>query len=580
MTRNLVSLTVMSFLLASCGGGGETSPVLVSSPQIHTPTTTTVIDKRYKFEPFAYTHMLPTGETTVSYRLGEFKSSDQFAKTYKYKIEDYGFFEATVKGLNNGCPRSECGEEYAPPGPWNQRPYQIIESDINRDGYKDFYVFETIHGSREQSPNDLVHAFINDGQGHFKLANATVFATGAACIRQGGIGPQATAAKNKISDCGYSTGSTRHALVADFNNDGTDDIFGSMTLHLSDKGTLYNKTLSNIPDYFRSSHMSPLFTHDQYAADATGDKHIDIFIPSTHTTEKGFWGDGTKIAGCSECIATVPWSLLVNDGTGKFTLNQNFPIMGVGKDHPLVRQYMPHNDPSKGVLWGGNVEKMWATTAAIADFDRDGYPDVVVGWFNPRATETWGLGKNSAGAVYYNDGKNDWRNRPIMSLPASFYNNNGNANDIEVMDFDEDGWIDIIVASTKHSPYYEGRILQFFRNNRDGTFSDVTTSVHPSPEKYANGTGTALWNGEGQITLRDFNGDGRLDIVDSNTYTYVLLNDGYGKFTMYDTNNFPRVTGSDGTYFPIKIDLNYGFIGYGNTCAADRCTTSYFQVKQ
>ena len=580
MTRNLVSLVAMSILLASCGGGGsETPPVLVSSPQVYTPTTT-ALDNRYKFEPFAYTLMLPTGETTVSYRLGDFKSSDQFAKTYKYKIEDYGFFEVSVKGLNNGCPRSECGEEYAPPGPWNHRPYQIIESDINRDGYKDFYLFETIHGSRDQSPNDLVHAFINDGRGHFQLSNTTVFATGTACTRQGGIGPQALTAKNKNSNCGYSTGSTRHALVADFNNDGMDDIFGSMTLHLSDKGVLHNKTLSNIPDYFRSSHMGALFTHDQYAGDATGDKHIDIFIPSIHTAEKGFWGDGTKIDGCSECIATVPWSLLVNDGTGKFSLNQNFPIMGVGKDHPLVRQYMPHNDPNKGILWGGNVEKMWATTTAIADFDKDGHPDVVVGWFNPRATETWGLGKNSAGAVYYNDGKNDWRNRPIMSLPASFYNNNGNANDIEVMDFDEDGWIDIIVASTKHSPYYEGRILQFFRNNKDGTFSDVTNTVHPAPEKYANGTGTPLWNGEGQIILRDFNGDGRLDIVDSNTYTYVLLNNGYGKFTMYDPHNFPRVTGSDGTYFPIKIDLNYGFIGYGTTCAADKCTTSYFQVKQ
>ncbi len=580
MNRNLVLLAAMSILLASCGGGGsETPPVLVSSPQVYT-LTTTAVDNRYKFEPFAYTYMLPTGETTVGYRLGDFKSSDQFAKTHKYKIEDYGFFEVSVKGLNNGCPRSECSEEYAPPGPWNHRPYQIIESDINRDGYKDFYLFETIHGSRDQSPNDLVHAFINDGRGHFQLSNTTVFATGTACIRQGGIGPQALVAKNKNSNCGYSTGSTRHALVADFNNDGMDDIFGSMTLHLSDKGVLHNKTLSNIPDYFRSSHMGPLFTHDQYAGDATGDKHIDIFIPSTHTAEKGFWGDGTKIAGCSECIATVPWSLLVNDGTGKFSLNQNFPIMGVGKDHPLVRQYMPHNDPNKGILWGGNVEKMWATTTAIADFDRDGHPDVVVGWFNPRATETWGLGKNSAGAVYYNDGKNDWRNRPIMSLPASFYNSNGNANDIEVMDFDEDGWIDIIVASTKHSPYYEGRILQFFRNNRDGTFSDVTNTVHPAPEKYANGTGTALWNGEGQIILRDFNGDGRLDIVDSNTYTYVLLNEGYGKFTMYDTNNFPRVTGSDGTYFPIKLDLNYGFIGYGSTCTTDRCTTSYFQVKQ
>ena len=170
MNRNLVSIVIISLLLAACGGGTSSSPALVtvSPAQIPVPTpTASTVDKRHKFEPFSYTYMLPTGETSVRYQLGEFKSSDQFLKSANFKIEDYGFFEATVTGLNNGCPRSECGEEYAAPGPWNHRPYQIIESDINQDGYKDFYLFEWIHGSRADAPDDLIHAFINDGQGHF-----------------------------------------------------------------------------------------------------------------------------------------------------------------------------------------------------------------------------------------------------------------------------------------------------------------------------------------------------------------------------------------------------------------------------
>ena len=579
-TRLTALCSVTAFLVGCAGGGGTINTPSTTVISTSAPVTTTTVDTRIKFDPIVRKDSLPSGDTTITYKVGDYVPTDNFPKTEKYKIVDYGFMEVTIKGLNNGCPRSECGEEYAPPGPWNHRTSQVIESDINGDGKKDFYLFEGIHGSRDQAPNELVHAFINDGQGHFKLTDSTVFATGIGCIRQGGTGPQALAAKNKNSECGYSTGSTRHALVADFNNDGMDDIFGSMTLHLSDKGVLYNKTLSNIPDYFRSSHMGALFTHDQYAGYATNNKSLDVFIPSTHTAEKGFWGDGTKIDGCSECVATVPWSLLVNDGTGKFALNQNFPIMGVGKDHPLLAGMMPHNgDPSKGILWGGKVEALTATTASIGDFNKDGHGDIAIGWFNPRATETWGLGKNSAGAVYYNDGKNDWRNRPIVPLPANWFGANGNANDMEVMDFNGDGWPDIVLASTKHQPYYEGRVVQFFKNNKDGTFTDVTTQVHPGVTKYENGTGTPLWNGEGQLRLVDFNHDGHLDIVDTVHYSYVLINDGKGNFTVYDHTKFPKV-GGERLLFPVEIDgkYQYDFISYKTDCTGDQCTTSYYQV--
>jgi len=585
MKRNLVSLAVTSALLAGCAsGGGGSQPLVSAAPPQTVPPTSTTNDKRYDFDPFSYTYNLPTGETTVSYRVGEYRSSDQFPKTEKYKIEDYGFFEATVKGLNNGCPESECGVEYSPPGPWNHRPYQIIESDINNDGHMDFYLFEWIHNSRADAPDDLIHAFINDGSGHFKLSNNIVFDGGKACVSSGAEFPEqfggavGALPKDRNSECGYQLGVVRHVLVADFNNDGVDDIFGGMVLHLSDDGKLYNKTLTNLPEYFRKDHMDPLFTHDQYAGDATGDGNIDIFMPSKLSAVPGKWLDGTEIDSCNECVASAPWSLLVNDGLGNFTVNQNFPILGVGENHPLLRSSLYRE--GKGILWGGGVEALWATTAAIGDFDKDGFGDIAVGWFNPRVTETWGLGVNSAGAVYYNDGNNDWRNRPIVPLPANWYGANGNANDMEVMDFDGDGWLDIVLASTKQEPYYQGRVVQFFKNNKDGTFIDVTTTVHSNPSLYENGTGTSLWNGEGQLRILDFDHDGDLDIVDTNTHTYVLINDGTGKFSMYDHTKFPRVNGSDGTYYPVEIDgkYQYDFIGYANSCNEDSCTTSYFQV--
>lgn len=586
MKRNLISAAVVSVLLAGCASGGGSPPVAsVSVPPTQTPAPAPVAaDNRYNFEEFSYSYDLPTGETTVSYRVGEHRPSDQFPKTEKYKIADYGFFEATIKGLNNGCPREECGEEYAAPGPWNHRPYQIIETDINGDGHKDFYLFEWNHNSRADAPDDLIHAFINDGAGHFKLSNDTVFDTGKACTSSGAEfpaqfgGAPGALPKERNSLCGYQIGVPRHILVADFNNDGMDDIFGGMVLQLSDNGKLYNRTLTNLPEYLRTDHIDPLFTHDQYAGDATGDGNLDIFIPSKLSAVPGKWLDGSNIDGCPQCVASAPWTLLVNDSKGNFSLNQNFPMMGVGIDHPLLGSYMRSHE--KGILWGGSVEALWATTAAIGDFDKDGFGDIAVGWYNPRVTETWGLGKNSAGAVYYNDGNNDWRNRPIVPLPENWYGANGNANDMELMDFDGDGWLDIVLASTKHEPYYAGRVIQFFKNNKDGTFSDVTTTAHSTPSLYENGTGTPLWNGEGQLSLKDFDHDGDLDIVDSNSHTYVLLNEGDGKFKMYDHKNFPRLQNSDGTYFPVEIDgkWQYDFIGYSTDCSGDQCTTSYFQV--
>jgi hypothetical protein len=583
MKYSLVSLAVISSVLAGCAGGGGTinsasSTPTVVPPPATPPASTAPVDERIKFDTVTHTYNLPFGETSVTYKTGAHKPTENFSKTEKYKIADYGFLEVTVKGKHPGCPESLCGPEKSNPGPWGPGAHQIIETDINGDGYKDFYVFDSFIGHPDQGPTNLIHAFINDGKGHFKLSDNIVFDGGVACSQQG-----TSYYKGRITDpkCGSTVGSARHILVADFNGDGMDDIFGGMVLHLSDKGKLYNKTLTNLPSYFSSGNVENMFRHDQYAGDATGDGKLDIFMPTIQHAVKGKWADGTPISGCSECVATVPWSLLVNDGKGNFSLNQNFPILGVGVDHPLVKPYMSYTTHEKGVLWGGTPEALWATTAAIADFNKDGFSDIAVGWYNPKMTETWGLGKNSAGAVYYNDGKNDWRNRPIVPLPANWYGANGNGNDMEVMDFDGDGYMDIVLASTKHIPYYEGRVIQFFKNNKDGTFSDVTTSVHPNPEKYANGTGTPLWNGEGQLRLVDFNHDGKLDIVDAVNGTYVLINTGNGKFKMLDHTKFPTADGKLATLFPVEIDgkWDYDFISYTTPeCTSDSCTTSYYQV--
>ena len=242
LVKNLRFLVVFGGCwLSSCGGGGGSDDV--SGPTVTTPPPAVTADNRVPFTAFSYDYTLPSGPLTVRYRVGSYQPSASFPKTSLYRVDDFAFFEVVTEGLNPGCPREDCGEEYAAPGPWNHRAYQILPSDINRDGVEDFYLFEWIHGTREPAPDDLVHAFINDGNGHFKLSNEQIFATGKACLHQGGEFPKDPTTKSKSSECGYTAGIPRHILVADFNGDGMDDIFAGMVLHLSEAGKLHNRTL-------------------------------------------------------------------------------------------------------------------------------------------------------------------------------------------------------------------------------------------------------------------------------------------------------------------------------------------------
>ena len=149
------------------------------------------------------------------------------------------------------------------------------------------------------------------------------------------------------------------------------------------------------------------------------------------------------------------------------------------------------------------------------------------------------------------------------------------------MDFNKDGWMDIVVASTRHTPnYYEGRVIQFLENNKDGTFKDVTAVRHPRAAFYENGTGTPLFNGEGELIILDFDGDGDPDIVDSVSYTYVLINDGQGIFSLKQHTSFPEVDGKPAHLWPVDINRRglIDFISHRTQCDATSCTTSYFQV--
>jgi hypothetical protein len=217
-------------------------------------------------------------------------------------------------------------------------------------------------------------------------------------------------------------------------------------LYLSNQGVLENKSLSNLPDLFFKEGHGQIFVHDAAYGDLDGDGDLDIFIPIPDTTSSGYlFGGESQPDTCLPCQDAIPFTALINDGTGYFTANHNFPqFQFIELDYEID---------------GWNVVRLWPTTATIGDFDNDGYGDVAFGWFNPRISSLYGFSENSAGAVYLNNGSNDWTQRGFIELPVNFFGDNGNANDMEAFDFDDDGYTDIILASTIHDPYYQSRVM-------------------------------------------------------------------------------------------------------------------------
>lgn len=541
MLKKILSLSLVLTVIGCASGGGSAGLVSTDPTPPTSGGSTTPTQPYQTIDPIVYNYDLGiNGDTTVTYQSGNYRDTSEFARTDKYKIAHYNFFQITTDGIHKG---TDYAGQTPTDGTWSWDGV-INRADLNGDGFQDIILTDNWVGNREDQPRAYIHAFLNDQNGGFTYA-PEIF-SGSTCVNYGPL----EGVTDPNHECGMTNGWQR-PIVADFNGDGMDDYYQTGNYFLSNNGVL-TKDNSMLPSWMMDASGDPEmgawamggpFTHDNYAGDADGDGDLDVI---------GNYGPGSL-------------RMLINDGTGKFSTNYNFyNVMGMSQT-------------------AGAPEPLWNTTAAIGDFDGDGFGDVAVGWMNPNVARESGFGEiyeNSAGAVFWNDGNNFWNTLPWTELPDNYYGANGNANDMEVMDINGDGLLDIVLASTKRDPYYNGRAVQFFLNNGDKTFSDVTSSYNPNVGYYADGIpGSNWWNGEGELAIVDFDGDGDLDIVDQVNNTYVLLNNGEGVFEFY--NDWPHIGNGGNRLFAVEIDnkWQYDFIGFTNEdLDSNTSRSSFFQV--
>lgn len=319
-------------------------------------------------------------------------------------------------------------------------------------------------------------------------------------------------------------------------------------------------------------------THGAAWADFDRDGDLDLILINESITDKPqlfneFWrnnGDGTftEIGAAAGILGMDHITRGV--ATADYDRDGLLDIFAVAQDLHRFPNTPPSYSPDN-LLWhndGGLVFSEVAVaagvamptdggkrTAAFADFDSDGWPDLMVlptcTLFRNNQNGTFTDVTDSAGIVrseqcqgagwadYDNDGDQDvFISRGFdLAEPSLLYRNNNDGTFTDVTatagivhnelsrsvtwgDYDNDGDVDLYVVNFKNVKTPN----RLYRNNNDGTFTDVTV---------ATGTGAQVAGGGAHGGWADYNNDGNLDLFitngeSTNTGPYVLLKNSGG----------------------------------------------------
>jgi hypothetical protein len=150
----------------------------------------------------------------------------------------------------------------------------------------------------------------------------------------------------------------------------------------------------------------------------------------------------------------------------------------------------------------------------IADVNKDGWLDIIEGSNeNSISTNTY-LPFTLSSRVLYNQGNGKFDNNAITFLP--FFLEGSLNNDFRVLDFDADGLNDIICTGSVN---YDDFFFHLYIQNKDGSFkldnSKITYTINTQRHSGNFGTSWKSW-----FIFHDFNGDGQADFsyIDPHNY--------------------------------------------------------------
>ena len=351
--------------------------------------------------------------------------------------------------------------------------------DADNDGNLDIYLVNSGYWKESSSGDETPSAlYRNSGDGTFTDITMTA-----------GVGNSGN----------YGQG----AACADYDNDGDVDLyvtnFGVNVLYRNNSdGTFTDVTaLAGTGD--------PAWSSSACFLDYNRDGHIDLFVVNylVYSLDVPYLPcgeDGIQTYCHPSLFEGAPDTLYRNNGDGTFTdVSHEAGVGGIG-----------------GLFHGKGLG------VVSADFNNDGAPDLYV------------ASDDTRNDFFYNNG--DGTFSEISLLAGCAYSFNGVAQagmGVATDDYNGDGWLDIFVTNLS----YETNAL--YRNNGDGTFTDVIYEAHLGKESYLFvGFGTGFF---------DADNDGWRDIFIANGHIIDNIEDTHDILTYRQRDQIFRNQG-DGTF--------------------------------
>jgi len=336
--------------------------------------------------------------------------------------------------------------------------------------------------------------------------------------------------------------------VGDFDNDGDDDLFvttvGQSLLFRNDKGVFTDATKQ--AGFFGPNEFSTSAAWLDYDKDGYLDLFVANYVRWTPETDITCTLDGTEKSYCTpESYKGTSARLWHNRGNGTFEdvtaktgvldsttkglgvavldVNQDgWPDILLANDTQPNKLYINTGKGTfieKGILSGIAYNEQGVARAgmgvAAADYDRSGYPSVLISNFS---NEMLSLYHNEGNGLFVDEApRSEVGRASLLTLGFGCF----------FFDYDLDGWLDIFVADghiEKGIERIQSRIKyaqppHLFRNADKGKFQEVTRLV---------GDGFARPRVSRGAAFADYDNDGDLDIVmtTNNGPAVLLRNDG------------------------------------------------------
>jgi hypothetical protein len=402
--------------------------------------------------------------------------------------------------------------------------------DFDGDGRLDIYLINsyTVDAALAHKPRPKAALYRNRGNGTF----------------------EEIAEKAGVSDPGWAMG----VSVADFDNDGFDDLyvtcFGPNRLY-HNRG---NGTFEDVTD--KAGVGDARFSTGAAWADYDRDGDLDLFVANyvdfrlddlpqfgkgqlcqyrsvpVQCGPRGLPGAGDALYrnNGNGTFTEVSKSAGVNDPQGYYGLgamwtdfdDDGWPDLFVANDATPNFAYRNNHDGTfteMGLALGCAVDEngteQGSMGISIGDYDRDGRLDLVVTNFSDQYNTIYR--KNADGS--YTDVSRATKTADV-SIPYVGWGT-------KFFDYDNDGWLDLLVANGHVYPQIEGAYpggmyrqrKLFYRNLRDGTFKEVAAELGPALTERRASRGAAFG---------DYDEDGDLDVIfnDLDGPPMLLRNDG------------------------------------------------------